>query len=300
MDGLGLGKNDPEHNPLVRYAMPNLEQLLGGNKLIAGTEPFEGKRATLVGIDANLGVEGLPQSATGQGALITGKNISQMIGEHYGPKPNEPVRKIIKKNNLFMSLMKSGYSSALLNGYPPRYFQGIESGRRLLSSIPLAVTSAGIQLKTEKDVFNGAAMSVDFTGKSWRDQLGYTDYPVMLPEEAGEKLAELSLSYDLAFFEFWISDYVGHHQDHEVAQFMLENFDLVLGGLIKKWPDEDGLILITSDHGNMEDLSIRKHTSNPVPALVIGDVATRRKFVSNLKDLSDIMPAILQFYPSIK
>ena len=297
MDGLGLGKNDPEHNPLAKYTMPNLEKLLGGNKLISGTEIFEGQRATLLGIDANLGVEGLPQSATGQGALITGKNISRMVGEHYGPKPNEPVRKIIKENNLFMSLKNRGYSSALLNGYPPQYFQGIESGKRLLSSIPLAVTSAGIPLKTEKDVFNGDAMSVDFTGKSWRDQLGYKDYPVIQPRKAGEKLAALSLSYDLAFFEFWISDYVGHHQDHEAAKFLLENFDLVLGGLLNKWPDQEGLILITSDHGNMEDLSIRRHTSNLVPALVIGDREMRRKFVANLKDLSDITPAILQFYP---
>lgn len=299
MDGVGLGENDPQHNPFAKIAMPNLEMLLGGNKLIKDSAGFEGQRATLLAIDANLGVDGLPQSATGQGALVTGKNISEMVGEHYGPKPNEPVRQIIKESNLFISLQERGYTSALLNGYPPRYFQGIESGKRLLSSIPLALTSAGIPLKTEHEMLNGDALSVDFTGKSWREQLGYTEYPVMAPRDAGKKLADLSLSYDLAFFEFWISDYVGHHQDHEAATFMLENFDLVLGGLLENWQDEQGLILITSDHGNMEDLSIRKHTFNPVPALLIGNHELRRSFVANLSDISEITPAILQFYPPI-
>ncbi len=297
MDGIGLGKNDLEHNPFAKIALPNLENLLGGKKLLIDSQPFVGERASLISLDANMGVDGLPQSATGQGALVTGKNISKMVGEHYGPKPNEPVRKIIKESNLFMSLEERGYRSALLNGYPPRYFEGIESGLRLLSSIPLAVTSAGIKLKTEKDVLAGDALSVDFTGQSWRDHLGYKDYPVMEAPEAGKKLAEISQAYDLAFFEFWISDYAGHHQDHEAAKLLLENFDFVLGGLLEKWKDEEGLILITSDHGNMEDLSIRKHTDNPVPALVIGAEELRAQFIEGLEDLSDITPAILQFYP---
>lgn len=297
MDGVGLGANDPQSNPLARVAMPNLEALLGGKRLLAESAPLENENATLLSLDANLGVEGLPQSATGQGALVTGKNISQTIGEHYGPKPNPAVREIIQKDNLFKQLTRRGYSSALLNGYPPGYFEGIESGKRLLSSIPLAVTSAGIALKTEEDVRAGRAFSADFTGQGWRDQLGYKDYAVKTPHEAGLHLAQVSLGYDLAFFEFWVSDYAGHHQDHEAADFLLANFDGVLGGLLEGWPDEDALILITSDHGNLEDLSTRKHTFNPVPGLVIGERQARARFTQDLADLTHITPAILSFYP---
>ena len=71
---------------------------------------------------------------------------------------------------------------------------------------------------------------------------------------------------------------------------LMETFDEVLGGLVEVW--DDGLILVTSDHGNMEDLSTRRHTDSDVPALVIGDKTAREEFTSGLKDLTDIAPAI--------
>jgi 2,3-bisphosphoglycerate-independent phosphoglycerate mutase len=104
-------------------------------------------------------------------------------------------------------------------------------------------------------------------------------------------------TYDLAFFEFWPSDYAGHHQDRAGAIDLLQRFDQVLAGLLADWRDEEGLILITSDHGNMEDLSQRHHTNNPVPALVIGSRALRDRFCAGLNDLVGVTPAILQFYP---
>ena len=71
---------------------------------------------------------------------------------------------------------------------------------------------------------------------------------------------------------------------------LMETFDAVLGGLVEVW--DKGLILVTSDHGNMEDLSTRKHTAAHVPALVIGDKAARQAFTRDMEDLTDIAPAI--------
>ncbi len=42
----------------------------------------------------------------------------------------------------------------------------------------------------------------------------------------------------------------------------------------------------------MEDLSTRRHTNNPVPALLIGSTRLREKFSMNLKALTDVAPAI--------
>jgi hypothetical protein len=297
MDGIGFGADDPESNPFVAARMPVLQSLLGGKRLARGVAPLETERATLLELDANLGVDGLPQSATGQGALVTGKNISRTIGEHYGPKPTKEIAAIIREDNLFVTLSKRGYKSTLLNAYPQRYFDVIASGRRLYSAIPLAVTSAGIPLMTAEDYYAGKAFSVDFTGQGWRTQLQYDDAPLMEAETAGRKLAEVTREYDLAFFEYWPSDYAGHHQDRESAIAQLESFDAVLGGLLAAWDDETGLILLTSDHGNMEDLSTRHHTTNPVPALVIGSKPLRDQFCKGLKDLTHVTPAILQFFP---
>jgi bisphosphoglycerate-independent phosphoglycerate mutase (AlkP superfamily) len=76
----------------------------------------------------------------------------------------------------------------------------------------------------------------------------------------------------------------------EEAIRLMEAFDSVLGGLIEVW--DDGLILVTSDHGNMEDLSTRRHTDADVPALVIGEKAAREEFTHGMKHLTDIAPAI--------
>jgi hypothetical protein len=255
------------------------------------------QHASLLAIDATLGVDGLPQSATGQATLVTGKNVPKLIGEHYGPKPNKAVAAIVQQDNLFSELTRRGYRSTLLNAYPQGYFDAISSGKRLLSAIPLAVTSAGIALKTSQDLYAGEAFSVDFTGQGWRRQLGYKDAPLMDVAAAGRKLAAVVASYDFAFFEFWPSDIAGHHQDREAAIGLLENIDAVLGGMLEVWDQEQGLILITSDHGNMEDLSTRRHTENKVPALVIGAQELREKFCAGLTDIAGMTPAILQFYP---
>jgi hypothetical protein len=298
MDGIGFGENDAETNPFVAAKTPTLSKLLNGQHIIKGIVPLETERATLLALDANLGINGLPQSATGQASLLTGRNVPKLVGEHYGPKPNPVVAAIVREDNLFIQLTRRGYQAALLNAYPPRYFEAVASGRRLYSAIPLAVSSAGIPLKTAEDYYAGKAFSADFTGEGWRKQLGYKDAPLMTAEEAGRHLAAVAQSYDLAFFEFWPSDYAGHHQDRQGAINLLQRIDAMLGGLLAEWKDDKGLILITSDHGNMEDLSQRHHTTNPVPALVIGAKVLRDKFCANLKDISDVTPAILQFYPA--
>jgi 2,3-bisphosphoglycerate-independent phosphoglycerate mutase len=298
LDGIGLGENDPEINPFARASMPILKELLGGQRLtkdvIDSKDPVETGRATLLALDAGLSVPGRPQSATGQAVLFTGNNVPAELGYHYGPKPNQEVAETLRNGNLFSRLREKGYRAALLNAYPPGYFSGIQSGRRLFSSIPLAVTSAGIALMTVEDLHAGRALSADFTGQGWRDRFGLEDNLVLTPERAGARLAELSADYDLSVFEYWLSDIAGHKQDMVAACRLLEDFDRILGGLLAAWDDREGLILITSDHGNLEDISTRRHTENPVPCLLIGTQATRESFSTQLVDLTGIAPAILR------
>jgi len=291
LDGVGLGADDQSLNPFARAEMPNLERLLGGQKMLALAAPFIGERASLHALDASLGVHGLPQSATGQAVLLTGRNVPAEIGYHYGPKPDKATAAHLLDGGIFGELTRAGKRAALVNAYPPGYFQGIDSGRRMYSSIPLAVTKAGLSLLTTDDLLAGRAISADFTAEAWRERMNLPDTPVLTLPEAGARLADLSKNYDFAFFEYWLTDYAGHGQDMDGAYLLLEKFDAVLGGLLEAWDDEN-LILLTSDHGNLEDLSTRRHTSNPVPLLLVGNVAARKTF-ENVNDLTDVTPAIL-------
>lgn len=291
LDGIGLGSDNPEINPLARADMPYLQSLLGGRKLTESAAPFESEILSSLAIDPNLGVKGLPQSATGQAVLLTGINIPAELGYHYGPKPNPEVAQYLNGATLFAKTVKAGKTTALLNAYPPRYFDGIDSGKRLYSSIPLALTNAGIPLFTEKDYFAGNALSADFTGAGWREFLGFPEAPLFAPESAGKKLSQLARNYDFSFFEYWASDYAGHKQDMDWAVKQLETFDGVLKGLLENWSGDD-LILLTSDHGNMEDLSTRRHTDAHVPLLLFGDLSLRCEFQKDIRDLTGIAPAV--------
>ena len=294
LDGVGLGADNPEHNPFAAADMPKLAGLLEGRRLVAGSAPFEGQRATLLAVDAQLGVEGAPQSATGQAALLTGENVPAQVGEHYGPKPNPAVAEIVRRDNLFKQVVERGGTAALLNGYPPRYFEAIESGVRLYSSIPLAATSAGLELMTVEDMQSGRAFSADFTGAGWSEQPGFPSIPIYDSSQAGRQLARAAEQYSLAWFDFWPSDFAGHRGTMAEAVALLENLDGVIGGLVEEWGDRSDLIIVSSDHGNLEDLSIRGHTLNSVPALLIGPMEMRGSMSSKLEDLASFAPAMLE------
>lgn len=296
LDGVGLGPNDPAANPFATARLPTLTRLTGGRKWLAGLARRDGPEATFIPTDAGLGVTGLPQSATGQAAILTGRNVPREIGRHWGPKPDAEIANLIRQHSLFKRLVQQGKTAALLNAYPERYFESIRSGRRVLSAVPLAVTAAGLPLFTTSDLQAGRALSADFTGEGWRTNLAIVAAPVYTLAEAGGKLAQLARRYHFSFFEHWPTDYAGHRGTLEEAIPLLERFDTVVAGLLETWRAEDGLIVITSDHGNIENIGDRRHTENRVPTLVIGPTQARHDFTAGLVDLTGFAPAILRAF----
>jgi hypothetical protein len=294
LDGIGLGPDDPAINPFARAAMPNLSGLLGGRRLVAGTAPLHTERASVVSVDACMGVPGMPQSGSGQAALLTGANVPALIGGHYGPWPSTAIVNLLANGNIFRAVRRQGRSAAFLNAYPPSYFHAVESGRRLYSSIPQGAVSGGVPLRTADDLRRGEAIAADLTAKGWHERLGLTDTPLLTEREAGTRMAELAFRHDFSFFEYWLSDYAGHGQDMAAAVALLDGVDAMLGGLLEAWQDDAGLILITSDHGNMEDLSTRGHTMNPVPAVIIGEEEARRSVAGSVRTLADVAPALMK------
>ncbi len=290
MDGVGLGGPDPDENPFVSADMPALTGLLGEGWYLNGRGRVQTGRATLVPTDATLGVDGRPQSATGQATILSGRNVSREIGEHYGPKPNAAVAEAIRRGTLFGEVTAAGGRAALITPYPAGYFAAIESGRRLLSAVPLAAVDAGLPLMGEADLRAGRAVSPDFTGAGWRDALGYADMPVLSLREAGERIASVAATYEFSFFEHWPSDRAGHRGTLAEAVAHLERIDAALGGLLEAWDDARGLLIITSDHGNLEEKGHRQHTRNPVPTILVGRDQARH--ASRIHDLTDIAAVV--------
>ncbi len=292
LDGVGLGRDDTATNPLAAADMPTLSSLLDGRRLLAGNGRIETAAATLIPTDAGLGVPGRPQSATGQTALLTGLNAPALLGEHYGPRPNAPLREILNGETLFSRALAAGHKVCYANAFPQGYFGAVKRGKRLHGAIPHAAAAAGLRLRSADDLRRGQALSVDFTNAGWRNSLGYDDMPLREPAEAGGLLAQLASDADLTWFEHWPTDILGHRGQLDAAIDIFQQFDAFLRGLLAGIDLSETLVLITSDHGNVEDCSQRRHTENPVPTLLIG--APRQTIAANIHDLTHIAPAILQ------
>jgi len=292
IDGIGLGDDDPTINPFAAAHTPTLWALAGGHKWLRSTPRTLTDRALFIPTDPRLGVPGRPQSGSNQAAILTGRNVPAEIGEHYGPKPNEATRAILKQDrNLFKQITLHGLTAALLDAYPPDFFRAIDSGRRLRSSIQQAAFEGGVPIRGIDELRRGEAFSADWTGEGWREFLQTVDTPVYSRADAGSRMAALAMRYDFSFFSHWITDEIGHRGPFEGGVAMLELFDQVMAGLLATWDDNAGLVVITSDHGNMEDLSTRHHTENDVPTVIIG--AAREQFGHDFHALTDIAPRVL-------
>ena len=298
MDGVGMGTADAETNPFNRAQLTHLTALLGEKWYLrpdaGGAGRTTTERASLVPTDPNMNVPGRPQSATGQATILTGLNVPQIVGEHYGPKPNRAVAEVVSNGNLFQEVVRAGGTAALITPYPQGYFDAIDSGKRLLSSVPLAATSAGLKLMTVGELRAGKAVSPGFTGEAWHDHLGYTDIPILSLEEAGRQIASIARGYTFSFFEHWPSDRSGHRGPIQQAVEHLEVIDEVLGSLIASWDDEKGLLIVTSDHGNIEEKDHRRHSRNPVPTILVGrDHAPLGEMIDDLADIATVVRTFL-------
>lgn len=288
LDGIGLGDDDPTINPFAIANMPTLTGLTNGKRWLRDIGCQESERALFIPTDPRLGIPGRPQSGTGQAAILTGLNVPQMIGEHYGPKPNLPTREIITKDNFFKQVKRAGKKAALLDAYPAGLHYDIARGKTLRSSIQQAAYEAGQELFGMEELKAGQALTPEWTGESWHSYLKLYDTPVYTASEAGHRLVEISRHYDFAFHSHWMTDHVGHRGPLERGVELLELFDGVMAGVIEKWDDDEGLVIITSDHGNMEHIGSRNHTENDIPTLVIGNA--KAAFAEGFHDLTGYVP----------
>jgi phosphopentomutase len=84
--------------------------------------------------------------------------------------------------------------------------------------------------------------------------------------------------------------------DFPGAVDVLETFDAMLGGILESLDPAGTLILLTSDHGNIEDMTTRTHTRHPVPLIVYG--ADAPAFAARIRqgaDLTVVTPLVLEY-----
>lgn len=282
VDGLGIGTRGP-HNPLDLLRHQASAPLAFFQR---EDVPVHGD-GIMVGTDARLGVEGRPQSASGQTTILTGVNAPAILGVHKQGFPNEALREVIRKHSIFLQLGRAGVGpNAFANAYSRRFFG---ARPRWVSATTVAVEAAGLQFRAIDDVRRGRALYHDFTNELLIE--AGEEVEVRTPDEAARVLACISREHRFTLYEYFLTDRMGHQQDVNGAIAVLTNLASFVRAVLDRVDLSRTTVMLTSDHGNIEDLSIRNHTLHDVPTLAWGpgrEVVRRR-----VRSLADITPTII-------
>jgi hypothetical protein len=289
LDGVGIGTANPEVNPFLVARLPRLRQMLRGTIPTLDQPEVVGERAVAFPLDATLGVPGTPQSGTGQTALLTGENAAAAFGRHFGPWTPVSLRPLLEERNVLRRALTMGHAAVFANAYP-RSWPGERSARRAAAP-PLAARAAGLLDRHEDALERGDAVASEIVNDGWREHLGYARMPSIRAEDAGRNLARLASGARLTLFAHYSTDHAGHRGGMEGAVAALGRVDAFLAGLLEAL-SEDTLLLITSDHGNIEDVRAG-HTLNPVLSVLYGPGALERR--QALATLTDVTPAVLRW-----
>jgi hypothetical protein len=280
IDGVGIGAKHPE-NPLTR-----------GDFLVSRFDDGSGTQLPCGGswaaADTTFGVPGRPQSASNQTAIYTALPAPQLLGEHVLGYPDSRLLALLNEHSIVRRIRAAGRSATFANAYPAAVLEHLgvparpsaearfelpaEVKRRLRASAStLAMAAGNVAMRTFADLRAGAGLTHDIDGATARKR--GLDVPELSPERAAEifwRLAE-----DFTLFEHYLADEAGHARDLEAALRALRTFDGFARAVIASRP-QDAQIFVCSDHGNVEDLSTRSHTTHPVPVLAFGPADASR------------------------
>jgi len=283
IDGIGIGKRDNAVNPFAAANSRYFTSFLGNSYESATDTEHNG---VIIATDACLGVKGLPQSATGQTSLFTGINAQKEIGRHLSGFPTPTLRTILRSTNILKELSNKGNKVTFANAYHQKYF---ERPDKMISATTQVLLSADIKINYLEELNSGKAVFHDLTNDYLIEE-GY-DVKKRTPFESGTVLANIAREHDLTLFEYIQTDTIGHKMDMEKAIDQVNKLDEYLDGIFDSLDLSEDTVLISSDHGNFEDVSVKTHSRNPVPTVVWGK--EKKNFQEGIGKITDITPLII-------
>jgi hypothetical protein len=290
IDGVGIGKKDLEYNPFFKYKFKTFTEFFG--EVPSLDNPIiKRKNGFIFPLDARMGVEGFPQSGTGQTSIFCGINAPQFVGKHFGPYPYSTLIPIIKEQNIFIEFIRKNKKVFFMNAYPKIFFDYLDSGKSRLSVTTLSSSSSGLRFNSVSDVEKGRALTAEITNERWNVKLGY-NLPVLKPSMAAKSLLNSASVNDLIVYEYFLTDHLGHGRYEGNIEKTLGILDEFLFTIFTETDPEKYTILLCSDHGNFEDLSVKTHTLNPSLTISYGKHASF--LYQKLKNLSDIKNSLLE------
>lgn len=285
IDGLGIGEKDVSKNPCAHKNIRLFNNFLSDS--FPKQIPFNGLAKS---IECSLGIPGLPQSATGQAALYTGMNASKILNRHLSGFPNQKLRDILEKHSILKKLNLAGKKAAFINAYRPIFFEkGAEALIRFLSVTSIMNWKAGLKFFNFDDLRKQKCIYHDFTNRE-PIKLGF-NIPEFTASIAAKILSRASEEFDFCLYEYFRTDRAGHSQNLQKAISLLIELETFIFTVLKQSDLSKTTIILTSDHGNIEDISVKSHTKNPVLFMVWGPL--KNELSDKINSILDVTPVIL-------
>ena len=292
LDGVGLGGSNGV-NPFTMHDYPAFKAMAGGQAFTEDAETCRNGTHYFTSVDACLGVDGLPQSGTGQVTLFTGINSAQLLGRHFGPYPHSAIRGLLDGDSVFQKIGHQNGRCHFINAFPQRFIDYATTTNRW-SSTTFMTTRAGMKLNSVPEILAEKAITAELTQDAWRNRLSL-DVPLISESDAAERVIRAAAEHDMVLVEYYLTDKAGHSRDAVLAHKILSRIDRFLQHLINRQEESGYTLLLTSDHGNLEDLSVKTHTRNRVPLYVLGRGAA---LFHDAKSIQDITPLCVEWHRS--
>jgi hypothetical protein len=300
VDGCGVGRAQAG-NPFFHSRSRHLPFWQGAMTLPDGTP--------IKAIDATLGLPGAPQSASGQTALFCGVGAHAIAHRHHHGYPDQLLRRVILEKNLLSLLAGRNVTARYLNAYPghdelfgAQHVRIEADGRfwfsptfpdrfkRLVSVTSCMMLASGQRPFAEEDIRAGHALYQDFSNRQLIER-GFR-LPEFTPEQAAQVLHGASRRFDFILYEYFLTDLYAHRKSFAECVALVGNLDRLLGALLGSLDRGRDTLILTSDHGNLEDHSLRGHSRNPVPLIAWGRHGAVLR--DRIESISDVAPAILE------
>lgn len=290
LDGVGIGEEDYNFNPFFKYKFKSFLNLFGQipslkNQFLQKDNYF------LFPADAKLGVKGLPQSGTGQTSIFCGINAAKFVGKHFGPYPYSTLVPIIREKNIFKDYLERCKKAFFANAYPKVFFDYLSSGRSRLSVTSLSCKLSGLRLNRVTDVRKGNALTAEITNARWNEKLGY-NLSIIKPQTAARRLLRIATKNNFTLYEYFLTDHLGHGRYDGDVDKTIKELDDFLMTILKELNKYNLTLIVCSDHGNFEDMSVKTHTYNPALTITAGKHA--KELSEKIKDLTQIKSAIIE------
>jgi 2,3-bisphosphoglycerate-independent phosphoglycerate mutase len=302
IDGAGVGRAEAD-NPFFAAASRYLPFWQGGMVLPDNTP--------LTAIDATLGIPGPPQSASGQTALFCGATAGEIGNRHVNGYPDRNLRAVILKMNLLSRLAGIGVRARYLNAYPAHdelfstshvriqadgrlWFSAAfpEKFKRMISVTSCMLLASGQKPFGETDIRARRSLYQDYSNRQLITQ--GLDLPEYSPAQAAAIIAGAALEYKFVLYEYFQTDIYAHRRPFGECVELIRDLDILVGSLISRLDRELDTLVLTSDHGNLEEFHVRGHSRNPVPLLAWGRHGDQLR--GKIRSLNDVTPALVQLF----